>query len=64
MMEKCRRTRPDLKNRNRYTPFCKKYETSRNEGQSKNEFKATDFVSKEYVKELENHNIKLEYALD
>jgi uncharacterized protein (TIGR00369 family) len=44
--------------------FVKSMKRQEMKGNRKNEFKATDFVSKEYVKELENHNIKLEYALD
>ncbi|MGB3776472.1 MAG: acyl-CoA thioesterase [Leeuwenhoekiella sp.] len=41
--------------------FVKSMKRQEMKGKRKNEFKATDFVSKEYIEELKEHNIQLDY---
>ncbi len=43
--------------------FVKSMKRQEMKGKRKNEFKATDFASKEYLEELKNHNIKVEYDI-
>jgi uncharacterized protein (TIGR00369 family) len=53
-----------LKTETNIRRFVRSMKRQEMKGDRKSEFKETDFVSQEYVTELENHNIKLECALD
>ncbi|HEA30644.1 MAG TPA: acyl-CoA thioesterase [Leeuwenhoekiella sp.] len=50
-----------LKTETHIRRFIKSMKRQEMKGDRKNEFKSTDFVSKAYIENLENHNIKLEY---